>query len=418
MTPHIAWARPYAAGPVKALFLIHRQNQREVIELAQRLQLDYTVFCAEDPGKFGETGEGVDAGWRLVQGNSAEELAAQLRTDLQADYDVFIVGNVKWDSFPLDCRYEILKKVKAGTGLVGYMPNGHDEHLDRLLENADFRWAYANWSGEAQGVPDFFGIGDFVGAVDTADPHAGECAVRITGREVKMGSREPPRGGYYLHPVKVEPNTQYRFSAWYKAADGGQPSISLHPTSAGVPTPAGEGWQHTEVTWNTGDKTEFGIYLLSVAVGKVWYDDLSLVKVGDDRNLLPNPGFENPGPAPDLLTEGIPYPALPAFSGFSTPGDFARGVFRIAQFGQGRVALLQGFSVPITQAMTPAPQGPMRTAQLDYDYYLAAAIKAILWAAHKEPPVAILTPEPKLTIAHADLGAGRPTFRLSGPDAE
>ena len=246
VTPHIAWARPYAAGPVKALFLVHRQNQREVIELAQRLQLDYTVFCAEDPGKFGETGEGVDAGWRLVQGNSAEELAAQLRKDLQADYDVFIVGNVKWDSFPLDCRYEILKKVKAGTGLVGYMPNGHDEHLDRLLENADFRWAYANWSGEAQGVPDFFGIGDFVGAVDTTERHAGECAVRITGREVKMGSREPPRGGYYLHPVKVEPNTQYRFSAWYMVAGGGQANVSLHPTPAGVPTPAGEGWQHTE----------------------------------------------------------------------------------------------------------------------------------------------------------------------------
>ena len=37
VTPHIPWAKPYARAPVRVLFLIHRQNQREVIELAQRL---------------------------------------------------------------------------------------------------------------------------------------------------------------------------------------------------------------------------------------------------------------------------------------------------------------------------------------------------------------------------------------------
>ncbi len=401
VTPHIPWAKPYAKGPVKALFIIHRQNQREVIELAQRLQMDYTVFCAETPDKFGETGEGVDASWRLVEGNSAEELTAQLRKLLATDYDVIVVGNVKWDAFPIDCRYEILRKVKAGTGLVGFMPKGHDQYLDRIMARADFAWGYGNWSGAAAGVADYFGIGDFVGTLDTQDKHSGACAVKITGRVVKKGSREEPRGGYSLHPVKVEPNTKYRFSVWYRTAAGGRAGVSLHPTGAGVATPASDTWRQAEVTWDTGDKTQFGIYLLNYAVGSVWYDDVSLTKVGEDKNLLPNPGFENPGPVPGLLSEGVPFTALPAFARYQAADAFARGTFQVARFGQGRVALLQGFGVPITQMMTPAPQGPWRAARLDYDYYLATAIKAILWGAHKEPAVSVSTPRP-----HAGAGGG------------
>lgn len=417
VTPHIPWARPNAGGPVKALFLIHRQNQREVIELAQRLEMDYTVFCAETPDKFGETGIGVDASWRLVQGNSAEEMTEQLLGYLEDDYDVIVVGNIKWDEFPIECRYHVLRKVKAGTGLVGYMPRGHDVYLERILGRAKFHWGYNNWSGAARDVPDYFGIGDFVGSVDTTEPRSGECAVRIVGREVAPGSRESPRGGFTLHPVTVEPHTRYRFSAWYKTADGGQAGISLHPMPAGVPTPASEEWRQTEVEWDTGEQTTFGVYLLNYAVGTVWYDDVSLVKVGEeDKNLLPNPGFEHPGPAPEALQHGVPFPALPAFARYDTPAAFSRGTFQTARFGEGRIALLGGFGVPLTQIMTPAPQGPMRRAQLDYDYYLAAGIKAILWAARKEPAVEVRTPEPRITVSREDLPGSALPFELVARD--
>ena len=38
-TPHIAWAKPYKDGPLKILFIIPRSGMREVIELAQRLDI-------------------------------------------------------------------------------------------------------------------------------------------------------------------------------------------------------------------------------------------------------------------------------------------------------------------------------------------------------------------------------------------
>ena len=138
VTPHITWAKPYERGAPKVLFLTHRNAMREVIELAQRVSLDYKVFAVESPTKFGETGLGVDSSWKLIRGNSAEELAERLRRDLSPSYDVIVVGDVKWDELPIDCRYEILKKVKAGTGLVGYMPGGRDEYLQRLLGSSEF----------------------------------------------------------------------------------------------------------------------------------------------------------------------------------------------------------------------------------------------------------------------------------------
>ena len=282
VTPHIPWLKPYSRGPVKTLFIIHRQNQREAIEIAERLQMDYTVFCAEDPERFGETGIGVDMSWRLVEGNSTDELTTQLRGLLQKEYDVIVVGNVKWDTIPLDCRYEILRKVKAGTGLVGFMPSGHDAYIDRILQGTQFGWTYNNWSGAAQGIADYFGIGDFVGSVDTKEAHSGQCSIRVLGREVKMGSKEPPRGGYDLYPIKVEPHTRYHFSAWYKTTPGCHPLADLYPIPTVLPTPPTDTWKQAEATFDTGDKTEMGVYLLNASAGSVWYDDVRLTKVGDD----------------------------------------------------------------------------------------------------------------------------------------
>ena len=39
-TPHVKWARPLAGGPVKGLFILPYGDSREVVEIAQRLELD------------------------------------------------------------------------------------------------------------------------------------------------------------------------------------------------------------------------------------------------------------------------------------------------------------------------------------------------------------------------------------------
>ena len=41
VTPHEKWGTPYARGRLRALILTHLHNQREIIELAQRMDLDF-----------------------------------------------------------------------------------------------------------------------------------------------------------------------------------------------------------------------------------------------------------------------------------------------------------------------------------------------------------------------------------------
>ena len=214
VTPHIAWAKPNAAGPVRALFITHRNAMREVVEIAQRLEMSTPSSPPEGPAKFGETGLGVDAAWRLIKGNSAEELRADLLKKLEKEYDVIVVASFQWDLLPIEARYEILKKVKAGTGLAGLI-TGRDEFLGKLLPETSFAWNWSVWSGAAEGISDYFGKGVFTGRIDY-----GAAAVRGWERADHLhravrGSRESPRAGYSQTNIPVEKNTRYRFSVWY-----------------------------------------------------------------------------------------------------------------------------------------------------------------------------------------------------------
>ena len=134
VTPHIPWAKPFAGKKIRVLYITHRNAMREAVEIAQRLSMDYKVFATEQWNKLGESGIGVDRWWRRIKGNSAEELAERLRRDLRRSYDLIVIANVSWDILPLDCQYEILKKVRAGAGLVGYVQMSKDSYLKRAVE--------------------------------------------------------------------------------------------------------------------------------------------------------------------------------------------------------------------------------------------------------------------------------------------
>lgn len=418
VTDHIAWAKPYATPP-KVLFITHRNAMREVIELAQRLEMNYRVFALDGPSTLGETGLGVDASWRLVQGNSFDEQGERLRSDLKADYDVIVLGAIHWDQLPLDCRYEILKKVKAGTGLVGNVPAGRDEYLKELLGSSSFGWDWALWSGAAKDIPDYFGVGVFAGSVDYSGGHTGQAALKITGTEVKQGSREAPRAGYCLAGVKLEPGAEYAFSCWTKTRDLNKPmSMSLHPYG-GLTVPPSDDWRLNEIKFRAqAANPTCGIYLLNYQVGTVWYDDVKLVKVGSEENLLPNPSFEFPRPAPAELGAGVPFKSLPAFARHSDEATFLRQSYQTATFGKGRLALI-AYGVPSHQMLTPGPQGALPDCRRDYDYYLAAAIKLILWGARKEPVATVTTAAPVLQVKRSDLTPTKETvgFRVNAARA-
>lgn len=393
VSPHIAWAKPYVTPP-KVLFITHRGAMREAIEIAERLGMDYQVFAMETPSMFGATGLGVDASWTLIRGNSNEELAERLRKDLAQPHDVIVAGGIDWDKLPLDCRYEILKQVKAGTGLVGCIRQ-RDQYLPEILKKAEFGWSYNVWSGGAQGIPDFFGVGVFDSGVDYSGGHTGQASARIETKSVTKGSRESPRAGYCFNPIELQPNTEYTLSVWTKTkgmAFGGA-TANVYPEVGGtIPVPVSDDWKLSQRTFRTNDAPpKIGLYLLGQGPGTVWFDDVSLTKTGEDTNLLPNPSFEYPGPPPAELAAGFAWQTLPAFASSGSAEEFLRKTIGTSTFGQGRIGLVS-YGVPTNQMMTPGPTGPVQYCREDYDYYLQLAIRLILWGARKSPPVQITTP--------------------------
>jgi len=130
-TPHIAWAAPYSLGKIKVLVIAPTWSQRETVELAQRLSLDYTPAMAFDyasllgeKAKHQPTEVPVDIARRIIQER------------LTNNYDAIIIGKMKWDAFPLDMKVAILEKVKTqGCGLLYVSPLGESKELEAVLSN-------------------------------------------------------------------------------------------------------------------------------------------------------------------------------------------------------------------------------------------------------------------------------------------
>lgn len=76
-TFHVPWARPLDGGALKALFILPYINSREVVETAQRIELDYTVIMNTGPGGWADGfAEGDNA--TPLQGVAAEETLDRL----------------------------------------------------------------------------------------------------------------------------------------------------------------------------------------------------------------------------------------------------------------------------------------------------------------------------------------------------
>lgn len=138
VTPHIAWAKPYYGGPVKALIIAPRWTQRETIELAQRLSLDYTTCMTWLSNRLGcRIDRGIGS---RAQGAMPQDVTAEVLAKLKRDYDVIVVGNVDWRILPREVEYAILKKVHDGTGLVcANHRAGRTKTLDAVLASEPVR---------------------------------------------------------------------------------------------------------------------------------------------------------------------------------------------------------------------------------------------------------------------------------------
>ncbi|HZL35005.1 MAG TPA: PVC-type heme-binding CxxCH protein [Tepidisphaeraceae bacterium] len=126
-------------------------------------------------------------------------------------------------------------------------------------------WKVRTYSGRAQYAIDSFG-------------HTGSHCLKInsaTGSDTSL----------YVD-VPVQPNTDYRLSAWIKTQDLAKPTglgalLNVHGTEYKTPAVTGTGdWKPVEVNFNSGAMTQVSINCLyggwGHATGTAWFDDVEL----------------------------------------------------------------------------------------------------------------------------------------------
>ncbi len=96
-TPHVAWAIPLAGRPLRAILVNNYNTMREMVEVAQRLGMDYTPVPFLDPLPY---------------------LSEELITANLADCDVLVAGAINWKALPPELLEKILTRVREGMGLV------------------------------------------------------------------------------------------------------------------------------------------------------------------------------------------------------------------------------------------------------------------------------------------------------------
>ncbi len=133
VTPHKAWARPFANGRIRAYAIADVPDGRGIIELAQRLDLDFkATSIGRSPGTnkwgFGDFYEHRGAGgefWEHPYSLAHAYIADDLLNG--PEYDCILwPGLHPWESYPAEVRAEIRRRVEAGAGLVLFYPLNKD----------------------------------------------------------------------------------------------------------------------------------------------------------------------------------------------------------------------------------------------------------------------------------------------------
>ena len=135
-TPHQKWAQPYAGGKMKTFFVPNITFGREVIELAQRFDVEYETVTIDrnwDTNKWG-LGDFYDlrgAIWDF------DVMFENLQNALCSDewYDLLVIPGINgWGFFPDAVKQAILSRVEKGAGLIINRPvHGIDLEKDSTL---------------------------------------------------------------------------------------------------------------------------------------------------------------------------------------------------------------------------------------------------------------------------------------------
>ena len=106
----IPWAKPLAGGPLRTLWICGKINEREIVELQQRMDMTADSIPS-DMNYYGAGGFGGDL--NLDQGDLIYKLLAGSKP-----YDVVVLVRTKLDQIPEHAMAELLRRVRDGMGLI------------------------------------------------------------------------------------------------------------------------------------------------------------------------------------------------------------------------------------------------------------------------------------------------------------
>ena len=119
VTPHINYARPFVNGKTRALILVDLFHMREIIELAQRMDLDYrTVRFSLSPNM---------SNWGMCDrfgSFTVEDSNLSLSAELKKPLDLIVVSDALWSQISADNQKAIAEKLRSGIGIVTLSPSG------------------------------------------------------------------------------------------------------------------------------------------------------------------------------------------------------------------------------------------------------------------------------------------------------
>lgn len=148
ITEHLNWAKPLEKGKIKCLFLVPRHGAREVVELWQRMDIEFESFTAWWQGQIAveDMYEGA------IEGTTNKEKNTEIISKLEKDYDVIIVS-IGFDVLPAEAKYKIFEKAYKGTGIVFLNPNNSIDRVYKkvFVEKIDASDAFLNTP--AEGIP-------------------------------------------------------------------------------------------------------------------------------------------------------------------------------------------------------------------------------------------------------------------------
>ncbi len=123
VTPHLEWVESLEGGKLRALFVVSLSRARLVIEIAQRMPLDYAaVTTALRTYDLAITDH--PAYDNLYTGTSRAAKTQELLDKLESEYEVVVIAGVDLGQLPARVKLRILERVQAGAGLVLYDVRG------------------------------------------------------------------------------------------------------------------------------------------------------------------------------------------------------------------------------------------------------------------------------------------------------